>query len=94
MERAKSDIELQDQRKDIDKYIKEKFESEFLHHGNSHNLQLSTRQDKSDRHLTIHLIPFSRTDLNFVKTMDEYYSGTNMGQHHASVRTILSGVVD
>jgi hypothetical protein len=79
MERAKSDIELQDQRKDIDKFIKEKFESELLHHGNAHNLTLESRQDKSDKHLTVHLIPFSRTDLNFVKTLDEYYSGTNMG---------------
>jgi hypothetical protein len=94
MERAKSDSELADQRKGIEKNIKEKYETQITHHGEAHNVTLASRPDQSSRHVTFHLIPFSRTDLNFVKTTDEYYSGTNQGQQHASVRTILSGVVD
>jgi len=68
--------------------------NKLQHHGEAHNLSLTERPDRSQRHLNVHLVPFSRTDLYFIKTMDEYYSGTNMGQHHASARTILSGVVD
>jgi hypothetical protein len=32
--------------------------------------------------------------LGFKKTVDEYYTGTNQGTDHASVRSILTTVTD
>jgi hypothetical protein len=43
---------------------------------------------------TVHLVPYSRTDVGFKKTVDEYFSGTNQATLHASVMTILDSVVD
>jgi len=44
--------------------------------------------------LTVHLVPYSRTDVGFKKTVDEYYSGANQNSHHAFVESILDSVVD
>lgn len=45
MERAKSDSELADQRKSIENNIKEKYETQILHHGEAHNVTLASRPD-------------------------------------------------
>lgn len=41
-----------------------------------------------------HLVPYSRTEVGFKKTVDEYFSGTNQATQHASVNAILDTVVE
>lgn len=38
-------------------------------------------------------MPHSHDDAGWVKTIDEYYSGTTVNRQHASVRNILDSVV-
>ena len=45
---------------------------------------------KDDRHLIVHVAPYSETSLGFKKSVDETYSGSNMMVDHANVRSILS----
>ena len=45
MERTKSDSELADQRKQIENNIKERYDTQFLHHGEAHNVTLASRPD-------------------------------------------------
>jgi len=42
----------------------------------------------------VHLIPYSKTELGWKKSLDEYFSGTNQAVQHAAVSNILSSVVD
>lgn len=46
IERAKSDIELEHARADIENFINEKYVNNFLHHGEAHNLTVTERPDK------------------------------------------------
>ena len=44
--------------------------------------------------LTIHLVPHTHDDIGWLKTIDEYYSGTDMSIAIANVSKILETVVD
>ena len=44
--------------------------------------------------LTIHLVPHSHDDIGWLKTIDEYYSGTDMSIAIANVHQILDTVTD
>ena len=42
--------------------------------------------------LTVHVVPHTHDDVGWLKTVDEYYSGTNNTIQHAAVRNILNAV--
>lgn len=44
--------------------------------------------------LTIHLVPHTHDDIGWLKTIDEYYSGTDMSIAIANVSKILDTVID
>lgn len=43
--------------------------------------------------MTIHLVPHTHDDIGWLKTIDEYYSGTNMSIAIANVSKILDTVI-
>ena len=43
--------------------------------------------------LTVHLVPHTHDDVGWLKTVDEYFSGSNNTIQHAAVRNILNAVV-
>ena len=47
----------------------------------------------SDKPLIIHMVPHSHDDMGWVKTVDQYYSGSNSPSQHASVKNILDSVM-
>ena len=53
-----------------------------------------TKRDRQEETLHVHLIPYTKTELGWKKTLDEYYSGVNQAVQHAGVSTILSSVVE
>jgi len=65
-----------------------------LKHKNPGHSEHRTLNKYSGGPLTVHLVPYSRTDVGFKKTVDEYYSGANQNSHHAFVESILDSVVD
>jgi hypothetical protein len=73
----------------VDKSAQEAFK--LAHRGHSENRSL---KPYSGRPLQVHLVPYSRTDVGFKKTVDEYYSGANQNAHHAFVESILDSVVE
>ena len=46
------------------------------------------------RQLVIHMVPFSRTDVGYKKTVDEYFTGNNQVTYHAGVNSIIDSIVD
>ena len=71
-----------------------KTQEQRLHPGHAEHQELKPVPDKVNKMVTVHLVPFSRTDVGFKKTVDEYYTGSNQNAHHASVMTILSSAVE
>eukprot|EP00298_Acanthocystis_sp_HF-20_P018118 c21903_g2_i1.p1 GENE.c21903_g2_i1~~c21903_g2_i1.p1 ORF type:complete len:963 (+),score=436.86 c21903_g2_i1:56-2944(+) len=57
------------------------------------NLQHSDSKYK-DNVLYVHLIPHSHDDVGWLKTVDQYYAGLQEGIQQASVKSIISSVVD
>lgn len=53
-------------------------------------------QTRPNQHKTlyVHMVPHTHDDLGWLKTVDDYYSGSNQEAHHASVELILDSVVD
>lgn len=46
-----------------------------------------------DKHLTVHLVPYSWNKVGGKKTIDQYYMGTaNQGFNHARVQSIFDTV--
>jgi len=37
------------------------------------------KRDRQEETLYVHLIPYSKAELGWKKTLDEYYSGVNQG---------------
>lgn len=55
-------------------------------------LAKATRKNQ-DKHLTVHLVPYSWNKVGWKKTVDEIYTGTeNRGFAHARVQTIFDTV--
>ena len=48
----------------------------------------------ADRKIYLHLVAHTHDDVGWIKTVDEYYSGTQGNQAHASVKLILDTVID
>jgi hypothetical protein len=46
----------------------------------------------ADLKLTVHLVHHSHDDVGWLKTVDEYYYGENMGTHNANVSKIYDTV--
>jgi hypothetical protein len=44
--------------------------------------------------LTVHLIPHSHDDVGWLKTVDEYYSGTDYDIQRANVEMIITNVIN
>lgn len=43
--------------------------------------------------VNVHLVPHSHCDVGWLKTVDQYFEGTNNSIQHANVRKILDTVV-
>lgn len=63
-----------------------------MEHGTWKHIGQEKRKD--DRHLVVHMVPYTDTHLGFKKNADEYYSGANQMMDHASIKIILSSVTD
>ena len=89
--------ERQRDQTDQDKLFKEKIEKGLKEEqqrktpGHAEKRELKKYNGKP---LIVHLVPYSRTDLGRLKTIDEYYSGSNQNSQHAFVESILDSVVD
>jgi hypothetical protein len=42
----------------------------------------------------VHIVPHTHDDLGWLKTVDEYFAGTQQETAHASVNTILDSVIE
>lgn len=60
-------------------------------HAKGRTLTQRTNQGET---INVHMIPFSRTDMGFKKTIDEYYVGANQMTQHGQVNIALTAVVD
>ena len=49
---------------------------------------------KDNSVINVHIVPHSHDDVGWVKTVDQYYSGTNSSIEEASVQFILDTVVE
>ena len=47
-----------------------------------------------NRPIFVHLIPHTHDDVGWLKTVDEYYTGSKVKTAHANVRLIISTVID
>ena len=55
--------------------------------------KVSRREDPS-KPLHVHVVPHSHDDVGWLKTIDEYYSGTNQESQHVMVSLILDSVIE
>jgi len=44
--------------------------------------------------MTVHLIPHSHDDVGWLKTVDQYYSGSEYGIQKANVEMIITNVIN
>jgi len=51
------------------------------------------RQKNSGRNVTVHLISHTHDDVGWLKTVDEYFTGTNNNIAQAEVRMIIDTVI-
>jgi hypothetical protein len=63
--------------------------------GEFHNIMdtIPVRPNQDTEQLTIHIIPNSHDDVGWTKTVEEYFTGANGFNSHASVDLILTSVV-
>ena len=47
-----------------------------------------------DKQFYVHMVPHTHDDVGWLKTVDEYYSGTGQDKQHATVYIILDSVID
>ena len=55
--------------------------------------ELKTRKNMKEKTLYVHLVAHTHDDVGWIKTVDQYFSGTNQDAQHANVRLILDNVV-
>lgn len=53
---------------------------------------LQTRENMNET-LYVHMVANTHDDIGWLKTIDEYFSGTNTESQYASVSLIITGVV-
>ena len=56
--------------------------------------ELMARLDEAQEQVTVHMIAHTHDDPGWLKTVDEYYSGTNNGVVNVGVVNILDTVVE
>lgn len=56
---------------------------------------LRVRKERENQHeqLYVHFLAHTHDDVGWLKTVDEYYSGSNQASQHAEVNLILTTVV-
>ena len=89
----KKGVGYEDLKRWEEKQKKIKEQMEIIKNGGKISKKEQNTREHQDKLLTVHLVPHSHDDLGWVKTMDEYYSGGQMGTQHASVGSILDSVV-
>jgi lysosomal alpha-mannosidase len=47
-----------------------------------------------DKTFYVHMVPHTHDDLGWLKTVDEYYTGSDQESHHATVELVLDSVVE
>ena len=55
---------------------------------------LDTSRDTEDGIINVHIVPHSHDDVGWVKTVDQYYAGSNSSIEQAAVQFILDTVVE
>ena len=51
-------------------------------------------QQRSASLLNVHIVPHTHDDVGWLKTVDQYYVGSNTSIQNAAVRNIITAVVD
>lgn len=51
-------------------------------------------RDNQDVQLVVYMVPHSHDDMGWDKSVDEYYSGSNIEKQHASVKNIYDSVFE
>jgi hypothetical protein len=60
----------------------------------AHQKPKKLRRDDTSNPVYVHLIPHTHDDVGWLKTVDEYYVGSNQESQHAEVHLILTTVMD
>jgi len=55
--------------------------------------ELKTRKNMKNETLYVHLVAHTHDDVGWIKTVDQYFAGTNQDAQHANVRLILDNVI-
>ena len=65
-----------------------------LTHKTNHLSEMKPRDTHVNETYYVHLIPHTHDDVGWIKTIDQYFSGTGQESQHAAVRLIIDNVVD
>ena len=83
----------EDEKKWRMKQEKQKREEEILKNGGSiPEIKLVQRKNQ-DKKLTVHLVPHSHDDMGWVKSMDQYFYGSDQDKDHSAVKHTLDTVI-
>ncbi|CDW79296.1 glycosyl hydrolases family 38 protein [Stylonychia lemnae] len=50
-------------------------------------------EDKGSNQFTVHIIPHTHDDVGWIKTVDEFYSGSRQRDYKAGVRVVIDGMI-
>lgn len=62
-----------------------KKQNEILKNGGTIELPKQEPRDNMDKKLIVHLVPHTHDDAGWLKTLDEYFTGTNLDGARVSV---------